>query len=42
LHAAEMWKLSLGEKRVPKVKPAKLLIAMPDERPLTVYEEVIG
>lgn len=42
LHAAEMWKLSLGEKRVPRAKPAKLLIAMPDERPLTVYEEVIG
>jgi hypothetical protein len=42
LHAAEMWKLTLDRRDVPKAKPAKLLIEIPDERPLTVYEEVIG
>ncbi|NNE65161.1 MAG: IS21 family transposase [Pyrinomonadaceae bacterium] len=42
VHAAEMWKLSVRGQTVPKAKPAKLLIQIPDERPLTVYEEVIG
>ena len=42
LHAAEMWKLTLDRRDVPKAKPAKLLVRIPDERLLTVYEEVIG
>jgi hypothetical protein len=42
LHAAEMWKLTLDRHDVPKAKPAKLLVKIPDERLLTVYEEVIG
>ncbi len=42
VHAAEMWKLTLRGQKVPKAKPAKLLIQIPEQRPLTVYEEVIG
>lgn len=42
LHAAEMWKLTLDREDVPKANPAKLLVQIPDQRPLTVYEEVIG
>lgn len=41
-HVREMWKLTLDRADVPKANPAKLLIKIPDQRPLTVYEEVIG
>ena len=41
-HAAAMWELTLSRQDVPKAAPAKLLVQVPDQRPLTVYEEVIG
>jgi hypothetical protein len=31
LHASEMWKLTLDRHDVPKAKPAKLLVKIPDE-----------
>lgn len=41
-HAAAMWKLTLNRQDVPKAAAAKLLVQVPDQRPLKVYEEVIG